>query len=170
MTRNVEQGAALAHRGKGTLTLWNPWNEMTDLRRRMDELFSRSFGYTPLSRLIPGDGEDLEPAVDIYETDDNVLAFAAVPGFTLKDLHLEAAPETIMISGERKAFYEDEKAVTHRANGVSGSISFHSLYTLPSEIDPNKVKATFDRGILRLEMPKTERARAKSVKVNVTAA
>ena len=170
MSRNYEPTTAVARRGEGGMTRWSPWEELTELRHRMDELFSRAFGYTPLSRLLPGEPMEWEPEVDLYETDTNVMAFTAIPGFEPKEIHIEATPETITITGERKAIYEDEKAISHRLSGLSGKCSLKVGYTLPCEIDPNKVKATFHNGVLQLEMPKTEAARTKSVKVNVQAA
>jgi HSP20 family protein len=138
------------------------------MRRQMDDLFSRALGYTPLSRMIPSETQISEPDVGIYETDDTVVV-TALPGYAPEQIHVEATDDTISIAGERKPFYEDEKAVSHRLSWISGMSRFHASYTLPSEIDPNKVKATFRNGVLQLEMPKTERSRAKSVKVNVRA-
>lgn len=169
MTKSNEPGGAVARRPEGGIVRWSPWEELTELRHRMDDLFTRAFGYTPLSRLIPGEFMEFEPDVDIHETDDQIVAFASIPGFEPKQINLEATPEAITITGERKALYEEEKAVAHRTSGLSGKSSFKFYTTLPSEIDPNKVKATFHNGVLKLEMPKTERARTKTVKVNVQA-
>jgi HSP20 family protein len=142
---------------------------LTELRHRMDDLFTRAFGYTPLSRLIPGEAVEFEPQVDLHENEDQIVAFASIPGFEPKQINVETTPEALTITGEREALYTDEKAVAHRVSGLSGKCSFRFYTTLPAEIDPNKVKATFHNGILKLEMPKTERARTRSVKVNVQA-
>jgi HSP20 family protein len=168
MARNTEPSTGLARRGESGVTRWSPWDEMTDLRHRMDELFSRAFGYTPLSHLIPADAGEFEPPVDIHEADDRFVAHLSLPGYVTKDINLEATPNAIQIAGERKTLYDDDKAVPHRKSGVSNSGSFRFTYELPSEIDPNKVKATFSNGVLHVEMPKTERARSKGVKVNIT--
>lgn len=170
MGKNMEAATPVVRRSEGGLARWSPWDEFAELRHRMDDLFSQAFGYTPLSRLIPTETMEFEPAVDIYEVNDKVLVFASIPGFEPKQINLEVTPETITFTGERKAIYEDEKAVSHRVSGLSGQCNFKFYYTLPVEIDPNKVKATYTNGILKLEMPKTERARTKSVKVNVQAA
>jgi HSP20 family protein len=169
MFRRNPQSTALARRPEGGLTHWSPWEEMEDLRRHMDDLFSRAFGYTPLSRLIPTETMGFEPAVDIYETDDNVLFFAALPGFTPDSIHIEATQDSLTIQGECKPCYADEKAVAHRQSWLSESGNFSVSYSLPTEIDPNKVKATYRNGVLQLEMPKTEPSRTKPVKVNVSA-
>jgi len=170
MFRKNAPGTALAPRTEGEVVRWSPWEEMENIRHRMEELFSRAFGYTPLSRLIPSEPGVFEPAIDLYETDEKILLFAAVPGYTPEEIKVEATPETITLEGERKPLYEDEKAVQHRWSWLSGASRFSVCYTLPTEIDPNKVKATFCNGVLRLEMPKTEAAKTKSVKVSVKAA
>lgn len=167
MTTNTQPGTAVARRPEGAIAHWSPWEEMNDLRLRMDDLFSRAFGYTPLSRMIPGNFGEFEPQFDLYETNDKVLVFVGLPGYTSKDVNLEVTPDQFTIKGERKAIYEDEKAAAHRTSGLAGSTNFSICHSLPVEIDPNSVKATFTNGVLQIEMLKSERARKKSVRVNV---
>jgi HSP20 family protein len=169
MGKSNETSTAVVRRPESGITRWSPWEELTELRHRMDDLFARAFGYTPLSRMLPGERMEFEPEVDLHETDDQIVAIASIPGFEPKQINVEATSETITITGERQSLYEEDKAVAHRVSGLSGKCSIRFYATLPSEIDPNKVKATFHNGILKLEMPKTERARAKNVKVNVQA-
>jgi|YelNatPaOPRAMG01_1025707.scaffolds.fasta_scaffold198997_2 HSP20 family protein len=168
MLRRNTHGTALTRRGEGALAPISPWEEIEDLRRHMDDLFSRVFGYTPLSRLIPS-GPAFEPAVDLYETDDKVMLYATLPGFSPDAIHVETTPDTVTIQGERKALFdsENQKAVAHRQGWVASEGSFSVSYTLPCEIDPNKVKATFRNGVLELDMPKSEHAKTKAVKIKV---
>jgi len=165
--QKTANGATLARSNEGTLARWNPWPEMTDLRQRMDDLFGRAFGYTPLSNLIPTEWQAAEPDIDIHETAEQFQVLASLPGYTPNQVQIEATDNSIMIQGERPALMEKEKATTHRDNGLSGSSQFRFAYTLPTEIDPNKVKATFTNGMLSLELPKTEQARSKTVKVAI---
>jgi HSP20 family protein len=169
MTQTTEPTTAVARRNETLPTHWNSWNELSEMRRHFDDLFTRMFGHTPLSRMFPTPLLQNEPAADIYETDDKIVAYAALPGFTPEALDVQASADTITIRGERKAAQEDDKAVAHRNNGLTGYSTVNVTYTLPSEIDPNKIKATFTNGILNLEMPKTEKARNNSVKVKVKA-
>lgn len=150
-----------------TTATFGPWQEFDSLRRHMDDLFARSFGYTPLSRMLPAEWTGFEPQVDIHETDEAILLHASLPGYKPEQITVEATNNTLSIRGERKALLENERAIAHQQNGVSGSSQFQIAYTLPSEIDPNKVKANFNNGVLELELPKTEQARTKSVKINV---
>lgn len=166
MTHNGEETTTIARRPEGVVTRWNPWDEMNDFRRRMDNLFGRDFGFAPLSRMIPLEKFEIEPPADIHETDDKFAAQIALPGYTVKDINVEATADEIRITGERKSLY-DEKAVAHRKSGVSEQNSFSFYYKFPIEIDAKRVKATFTNGILNVEMPKTQQAREKSVKINV---
>src|SRR5215475_9717730 len=92
----------LARRTEGGLARTSPWNEFAEMRRQMDDLFSRALGYTPLSHLIPGEGSDWEPQVDIYETNDKVMFYASLPGFAPNEINVETTGDTVMISGERQ--------------------------------------------------------------------
>ncbi|HXG23088.1 MAG TPA: Hsp20/alpha crystallin family protein [Chthonomonadales bacterium] len=167
MTNRSSASTALARRGEGAITRFSPWTVMENLRREMDELISRAFGYTPLSRLISEEPVRFEPAVDIYETENELVALAALPGITPDQVHVEATADTLHIRGERKPFFVDEKATLHYQGWVNASGEFSVQYTLPVEIDPNKVKATFSNGILEIRMPKAEYARPKGVKIEV---
>jgi HSP20 family protein len=161
------QSTGLARRGETGLTRPSPWNEFAEMRRQMDDLFSRAFGYTPLSRLIPGETGDWEPEVDIYETNDKVIFYASLPGFAPNEINVESTGDTVMISGERGPHPEHEKARHYRHGWTAGFHKFSASYSLPCEIAPNKVKATFRNGVLQLELPKTEQAKNKAIKVNV---
>jgi len=162
-------GTTLAKRNEGSLTYWTPLTEFNEMRQRMDDLFARMFGYTPLTNLIPAEWQENEPKVDIHETAELFQVLASLPGYTPDQIHVEATDNSITIRGERPALVDQEKATTHRDNGLSGSSQFQFAYTLPTEIDPNKVQATFKNGVLSLELPKTERARSKSVGVAIQA-
>lgn len=163
------QSTALAPHVEPGMTRWNPWQEMTDIRRQMDDLFSRSFGYTPLSQLIPGSAFSFEPPVDIYTTDDKVFVYATLPGFTLDAINVEATPDTLTVHGERKALYDQDKAVPEQQTGSLEERKFRIVCTLPAEVDPNKIKAMFKDGMLTLEMPKAEQAKVNTVKVAIKA-
>ena len=158
MTRNIEHGT--------TLTRWNPWEELADTRRHMDEMFNRLFATPSLPRLIPGEPTLFEPYVDIYETTDKVFCFVALPGFPPEAINVEVNGSAITLFGEHKPLFEEE-AFAYRQAGVAAACNFRVVYNLPVEIDPVKVKAIFFNGILKLEMLKTELARKKTVKVNV---
>jgi len=173
MARTTNGGTALARHPSETLSRWEPWADFDQMRRQMDDLFGRFFGYTPLSRLIPSipgtsytGGYDLSP--DIFETQDELIFLLPIPGMEPNDLNIEATADTLSIRGEHKPFYQNENAVQHRQSFWSSARGpFQWSYTLPVEIDPNAIKATYRNGLLELHLPKSEAARPKAVKVNV---
>ncbi len=167
MAQNNPQNTALARRKDAGMTRWTPWDEFASLRSQMDDLFTRAFGYTPLSQMIPSELSAMEPDIDIHETEDKVFVHASLPGYTRDQINVEATNDTLTISGERQPLFQNEKATRHGAGRVTGTARFNATYTLPSEIDPNQITATFRNGVLELQIPKSERARSKTVKVNV---
>jgi HSP20 family protein len=135
----------------------------------MDDLFNRSFGYTPLGGLMTTGIQTHEPLLDIYSTDDQVTVYCTLPGYTAEDVHVEATADTLTIYGERKSIPNIDNAVAERSSGHLGESRFRVQCSLPCEVDPRKVKAYFKNGILHAEMPKSETARIKAIKVPVKA-
>ena len=120
--------------------------------------------------MMPAFSSDMmqnEPDVDIYETDDNVEVYASLPGYTPDQINVECTADSILISGERQPMQPDQNARQHRQGNVTGYNRFSVAYALPNEIDPSKVTANFQNGVLHLELPIAEQAKPKTVKVNV---
>ncbi len=159
----------LTRRHSGGLGHWNPREEMANVRRDVDDLIRRTFPFAPLPRPASPDGASFDPALDVYETDDQIILFAAVPGYKPDEIMVQASADTVTLCGDHKTLFGDEKAIPHRSSGLTESARFRVTYSLPAEINPDKVQATFADGILRLEMPKSEQARVKMVKVPITA-
>jgi HSP20 family protein len=157
----------IVRRGNNAITRWDPWKEMEEVRRSMDDLFSRVFRFTPISRLF-GDGygavASLTPPVDLYETDDELVLRCYVPGLRKDDVTVEVTPTNVSISGSYPE-HTVKDAKWHARASESGTFSL--AYDLPVEIDANKAKATYTDGVLEVHLPKTETAKTKSVKVKI---
>lgn len=139
---------------------------MTDLHRIMDEFFSRAFGYTPISTLIPSQ-VGLQPEADIFETNDKVIVVCPLPGFEASQVDVQATEQTITVNAERKPLVDSESARPYRLGYLSSMSTCQATFNLPDEIDPNRISALFKNGVLHIEAPKSERAKHKSVKVAV---
>lgn len=166
----VTNGGEIATTPRPTeaIARWSPFEEFGDIRHRMDDLFTRAFGYTPLSRLLPNEPFNFDPPVDLFETEDRFDAYVAVPGFMPDMIKVNAAQDSLTIEGERKSLIDEKEKATSRRHGwVTGSSCFNVSYTLPAEIDTKKIKATFKDGVLHVEMPKSEKATARTVKVKI---
>jgi HSP20 family protein len=165
-----DHGGPIARQNGGYIAAWNPWSELADRQRRTDDLFSQTFGFTPHTRLLPTEIQENEPEVDIRETDEALQVLASLPGYTIEQIDVQATDRSFTVWGERQALFEEDRTQTQRKGRLSGSRRFYFSYTLPVDIDPERIKATFANGVLQLELPKTELACARSVQVNIKAA
>ena len=148
-----------------TLTKWDPFKDLLSLQDRMNRLFDES-----VRNVKPGD-EALSsaiwsPAVDIYETDDEVVVKAELPEVDQKDIDIQIENNTITLRGERKFNKETKKENFHRIERAYGS--FSRSFTLPGVIDQEKIRADYKDGILKISMPKREETKPKQIKVAIT--
>jgi HSP20 family protein len=147
------------------LVRWEPVRELNSLQQEMNRLFS-SFFDTPTTA---GNGSSYArrwiPAMDLVETDDDYVLTADLPGLGQEDINLEFEDNVLTLSGERKAEHSERKEGYYRLERASGSFS-RSL-TLPDGVDPEAVKATFDKGVLEVRIPKPEQRKPKKVAIQV---
>jgi HSP20 family protein len=101
--------------------------------------------------------------MDLVETDDHLVLRGDLPGLTEDDVDIEIKDNVLTVSGERTAQHEDKAEGYHRVERSFGSFS-RSL-TLPHGIEPEKVEAKFENGVLEVEIPKP--AEAKSTRVQI---
>jgi len=134
---------------------------MVSLRDAMDRLFEESF----LRPDFFGFGESPARALplDMYETDNDVVVKATVPGVKPEDIEVTITGDLLTIKGEYKSEEKTEKRNYLRQERRYGS--FCRQVGLPVGVDSNKAKATFEHGVLTLELPKVEAAKAKTVKI-----
>jgi len=148
---------------ENVITRWNPFREMEQFRREMDELFGRFFDWRPIAA-TPTEFE-FTPALDVYETPDEFVVFITAPGVSENELNVELSNGTLTVTGERKALIEGENVQAHYVSRMGGYGKFSVAYTLPAAIDENRVKAVYRNGVLEVRLPKAESAKSKTVKV-----
>ena len=144
---------------------WEPFRDILTTQDRFNRLFNEAF-----SGLFRG-GEEVAargwmPAVDIYETDQNLVLKAELPGVEPKDVEARIEDGTLYLKGERKAESEVKEGNYHRVERSYGS--FSRTFTLPSSVNPEQVHAEFKDGVLTLTLPKREEAKPKTIKISVT--
>src|SRR5271166_2194115 len=144
------------------LTRWDPYREFSSVQDRLNRLFNASFNEGRDESLATS---TFAPAVDVYEDEHNVTLKIEVPGIDEKDIDVRIENNTLTVHGERK-FEKDEKEENfRRVERQYGS--FTRSFTLPPTVDPEKVSATYDKGILKITMAKKAEAKPKQIKVNV---
>jgi len=145
------------------LTRWEPFQDALTLRaavnRLFEESFVRPFGGWPLAER--GGANAL--AVDMYETDNDVVVKASLPGIKPEDVDITVTGNVLDIRGETKDETEEKRGDYHYHERTFGS--FQRCLTLPMDIKSDAVEATFENGVLTLTMPKVEQAKAKQIKI-----
>jgi HSP20 family protein len=141
----------------------DPARDMMSLREAMDRLFEESF----LRPGFFGNGESGAAMLpmDIYETENEVVVKAAVPGVKPEDIEVTVTGDLLTIKGEFKSESEekDEKRNWHRQERRFGS--FSRQVTLPAGVNTDACQADFENGVLKLTLPKAEEAKVKRVQI-----
>lgn len=135
-----------------------------DLRREFDDLFNYFFGdqwFWPEKSIE----RRFSPAFDVSETDTEFLVKAELPGVDPKDVEVNLAGNILTVRGEKKEEHEEKAGSIHRVERSFGS--FSRSFTIPSEVQDDKVKATYRDGILTLRLPKVESAKKKTITIDV---
>src|SRR5436853_3067760 len=145
------------------LTRWEPFREFATLQDRMNRLFRESYG--PESREEALTTSTFAPPVDVYEDEHNITLKIEVPGIDEKDIDVRVENNTLTVHGERKFEKEEKEENYRRVERQYGS--FTRNFTLPSTVDPEKVHANYDKGVLKISMAKKAEAKPKQIKVNV---
>ena len=140
---------------------WDPFRDWMTLRERMNKLFDESFtGREEEKGLVAG---AWSPSVDIHETDKELVLTAEVPGVDEDDLEVNVEGNTLSIRGKREFEKETKEEDFHRIERSYGS--FYRSFTLPTNVDQDKIEANFDDGLLRITMPKKPELKPKKVNV-----
>ena len=144
---------------------WRPFGgEFGSLRREMDDRWRRFFGETPPAHRA---GEEWWPTVDASETKDNFIIKAELPGVEKKDVSVALSGDFLAIKGEKKKVEEEKDEHHYRSERYYGS--FQRSFRLPSSVQADKIEATFDKGVLKVVLPRVEEAKKKEIKIKVKA-
>ena len=145
------------------ITRWDPFREFSTLQDRMNRLFRDSYG--PEGREEALTSTSFAPPVDVYEDEHNLSLKIEVPGIDEKDIDVRIENNVLTVHGERKFEKEEKEENFRRVERQYGS--FTRTFTLPSTVDGEKVSANYDKGILKITLPKKAEAKPKQIKVNV---
>ncbi len=146
-----------------SLSTWPSLDRWSTLRNEIDTLFESPFwsGSDGQTQLFTG----WSPALDLYQTNDDLVAVVELPGMRKDDIEISLHDGMLTISGERKTEKaEGEKAA--RSERFVGK--FCRSVSLPTRVDANKVTANYQDGILKVTLPKAEEVKPKQIQVNVS--
>ncbi|HSG42038.1 MAG TPA: Hsp20/alpha crystallin family protein [Anaerolineales bacterium] len=140
------------------LIRWEPAREMMSLRDAMDRLFDDAFT-RPLSLR---DAWSV-PAIDMFQTDDEIVVKAALPGIKADEVQINVTGEVLTLKGEVQQNQEMEEKAWHIREQRYGS--FERSIALPTDVIADKAKADFENGILTITLPKAEEVKPKTITV-----
>jgi len=141
---------------------YNPFRDLRTIQEQMNRLIDLAWNRES--------GEDIregawQPPVDIYEDENSVIIKAELPDVELKDIQVKIEDNTLMLRGERKQDQTVRKENYHRIERFYGC--FQRSFALPLTIDRENVRATCERGVLTIILPKKEENRPKQINVEV---
>lgn len=138
------------------IMLWG--DQLPDIRLfddRFDRLIGRTFGR---DRQAPW-----MPAMDVYETDDQIVVTVELPGMRAEDVEVSVEDSTLTVGGAREVSSEVEQERYHRIERRYGA--FSRTVTLPPQVDTSRVDARFSDGVLTIEIPRVEKAEPTKITV-----
>ena len=143
---------------------WNPFRDEALFPEAL--LRDWDFPIGRLSRRLEEVGRRsalLSPAVDLSEDEKSYVVTAELPGVGKDDVTVELHEDVLTIRGEKKSEREEKKDRSHWVERSYGS--FARSFTLPPTAQPEEMKATFKDGVLRIEIPKKEQAKARQIAI-----
>jgi HSP20 family protein len=146
-----------------SLVRWDPFREMEEMAERLD----RSVGRPMLARRDAGKENltvpDWAPAVDVAETPQEYLIKVELPEVGKEDVKVSVENGVLCIEGERKREKEEKDKKYHRVERSYGC--FFRSFSLPDDVDDQKLRADFKEGILSVHLPKSEKAKPRAIEV-----
>ena len=145
-------------------TRWNPWKELEQMENRLASYFGRPPAHSN------ADKEEMtvaqwSPLVDITEDEKEYVIKAELPELKKEDVKISVQHDVVSISGERKSEKEEKGKKYHRVERQYGR--FVRSFTLPEDSDGSKIAAEYKDGVLKVRLPKSEKAKPKSIEVQV---
>lgn len=141
---------------------WDPWTTLPSLQDRINRIFEEAF-----PRGTAKDSEfattDWRPAVDTYEEGNNIVIKAELPGVKKEDITIDVKDNVLTLKGERSAESEVKEENYYRREQSYGK--FFRAFTLPDAVDPSRIEANCKDGVLKISIPKAEKAKTKKIDI-----
>src|SRR5688572_33400627 len=143
------------------LSRWDPFRDLSMLQDRMNRMFEDA------GRGLRGDEPSAtttwSPAVDIYETEGEIIVQAELPGVDRKDITLHLENQILTLKGERRFEKETKQENYHRIERAYGG--FSRAFSIPAIVDEEKIRADYKDGILKIALPKKEQVKPKQIPI-----
>jgi HSP20 family protein len=147
-----------------TLTRWDPFRDLSIMQDRMNRMFEDAGrGWRGDE---PSSTTSWSPAVDIYETEEEITVHAELPGVDRKDIGLNLEKNVLTLKGERRFEKETKQENYHRIERAYGG--FSRSFSIPAIVDEEKIRAEYKDGILKISLPKKEQVKPKQIQIAET--
>jgi HSP20 family protein len=146
------------------LDRWDPFRDLMSIQNELNRLFGRTYGGAEGGS---GSTGSWVPPLDVFESNDKYVVAVELPGIEPSDVEVSVEDSTLTIKGQREFFYKDAaEDAFRRIERRYGQ--FTRTVTLPTTADVEKVDATFDKGVLTVEVPKREEAKPRKITVKAS--
>jgi len=142
------------------ITSWRPFRDLEKMRREMDRPWD-SFFEKPITKT--GEVGEWLPSIDVAETQNDIEVKAEIPGMDPKDIDISLNNDILTIKGEKKQEKEEKEENYHLIERSYGK--FIRSVRLPWEVKSDKIAAKYKDGVLKITLPKSEKAKAKEIKI-----
>ena len=145
------------------LVPFKPFNRgMNTFEKETENFLKRFLGETTIANAFAG---EWTPSVDVCETRNKYVVKAELPGLEAKDVSVTLSNDILTIKGEKKKETEDKGEDIHFCERYYGS--FQRTLQFPAGVQDNKIEASFEKGVLKIDLPKKEEAKKKEIEVKV---
>lgn len=140
---------------------WNPWNDLFDLQNQVDQLLQMT-GVTPRTT-TDGRAEVMNLPVDVRQSENEFVIEASVPGFRPDDVEVTFDDGVLTISGRRRSETEEKQGQYVRRERRQSAV--YRQIGLPAEVRADEIRASFEHGVLRVTVPRAQKAQPKRIPV-----
>jgi HSP20 family protein len=141
---------------------WDPFRDLSMLQNRMNRLFEDA-GRTWRTD-EPAATTSWSPAVDIFETEGEIVVKAELPGMDRKDITLNLEKNVLTLKGERRFEKETKDENYHRIERSYGG--FSRSFSIPATVDEESIRADYKDGVLKIVLPKKEQTKPKQIRIS----
>ena len=146
-----------------TLVKWTPKINMFNVFDDVEKMINQAFGHSILNKEITS---DVQPLLDVYETDSTIVASLDLPGVEKKDVEVSVSNGFLTISGERKNISgESGKGRIWQETSFG---TFKRTFELTEAVVEDKIKAQFKNGVLKISLPKAEEVKPAVRNISVS--
>jgi len=144
------------------ISRWDPFRDLMSIQNELNRLFGRTYGGESGGSSTGA----WVPPLDIYETEDKYVITVELPGVEPESVDVSVEDQTLTVKGERSFYREVPDEAFHRVERHYGA--FARSLTLPQSADVEKIGASFDKGVLTIEVPKAEQVKPRKIEVKAS--